>query len=244
MITYFIPFYNEEKKNIHKFLKSLKSFIKKDPNGRYIIIDDGSVDKTEQILKKFVNSVDKNSKKRIKFFSNIKNKGIGYSFKVALKICKTPYIMTLPSDNDLPFINYRNFVKKKIDLVLFYPINLEKYSRNRYLLSMLFRTIYGYFFNLKIHYIQGPFIARTTIIKKIKINSNRFSFWSEVNVKLLNMKIYYKEIPLIFKNNSKIDRTVSLKNFFEVVIKFIFLFFDIKVFNNSKYSSNPKKIYN
>ena len=90
---------------------------------------------------------------------------------------------------------------------------------------MLFRKIYGYFFNLKIHYIQGPFIARTGIIKKIKINSNRFSFWSETNVKLLNMSIKYKEIPLSFNNTSKIDRTVSIKNFLEVITKFLFLFF-------------------
>ena len=243
MITYFIPFYNEEKKNIYKFLKSLKSFIKKETLSRYIIIDDGSKDKTGKILKKFLDGVDKKTKKKIKFFTNMNNKGIGYSFRVALKNCTTPYIMTLPSDNDLPLLNYSKFVKKKIDLVLFYPINLEKYSRNRYLLSMLFRTIYGYFFNLKIHYIQGPFIARTGIIKKIKINSNRFSFWSETNVKLLNMSIKYKEIPLSFNNTSKIDRTVSIKNFLEVITKFLFLFFDVKIFNKSKYSSNPKKIY-
>jgi len=243
MITYFIPFYNEEKKNINKFLKSLNFFIKNNSKSHFIIIDDGSIDKTEEILKNFIHKFGKNYNKRIKFFSNGKNRGIGYSFKIAIRNCRTPYIMTLPSDNDLPFLNYSRYLNKKIDLILFYPINLEKYSRNRYLLSMLFRLIYGYFFNLKIHYIQGPFIAKTNLIKKVKINSNRFSFWSEVNVKLLNKNIKYKEIPLSFNNRSKIDRTVSLKNFIEVISKFISLFFEVKVFNRSKYSGNSKKIY-
>ena len=244
MITYFIPFYNEEKKNIKNFLRSLNFFIKTDNQNNYIIVDDGSVDKTKKILEAFISKLEKRHKKRIKFFNNKTNRGIGYSFKVAIKNCKTKYIMTLPSDNDLPFLNYKKYIKSKIDLILFYPINLEKYSRNRYLLSMLFRLIYCYIFNLKIHYIQGPFIAKTNLLKKININSNRFSFWSEVNVKLLNQNIRYKEVPLVFNNNSKIDRTVSLKNFLEVLFKFIFLFLDVKLFNRSKYSKPAKKIYN
>ena len=71
---YFIPFYNEEKKNIKNFLRSLNFFIKTDNQNNYIIVDDGSVDKTKKILEAFISKLEKRHKKRIKFFNNKTNR--------------------------------------------------------------------------------------------------------------------------------------------------------------------------
>ena len=48
---------------------------------------------------------------------------------------------------------------------------------------------------------------------------------------------------MIFRNKSNIDRTVSLKNFIEVVYRFINIFIDIKFLNKKFYKVKAKKVY-
>lgn len=244
MITFFIPFYNEEiRKNLKIFLPNLSKFIssKTNKNNQFILVNDGSTDKTPELLKKFIKK--HKYKKKIIYINNKKNRGIGYSFRKALSLCRTDYIMPIPSDNDVPFINYKKFLRKNIDFVMFYKSNMEIYSRNRYALTMLFRFVYGYFFNVQVNYIQSPCIYKCKIIKKIEIYSERMSFWPEVNIKMLKSNIKYTEIPMVFKNESKIDRTVSIKNFLEVIIQFFKNLIDINLINRKKYSHKANKIY-
>ena len=244
MITFFIPFYNEEiRKNLQKFLPILSKFIslKINNNNKFILVNDGSTDKTKEFLIKFNKKI--KNKNKIIIINNYQNKGVGYSFKKALKICKTKYIMTIPSDNDVPLINFNKYIKKNVDFVMFYKTNMENYSRNRFLLTMMFRMIYGYFFNVRVNYIQAPCIYKCKILKKMSFYSQRMSFWPELNIKMLRSNIIYSEIPMIFKNKSFIDRTVSFINFFEVIIQFIKNYFDINIINKKKYKFKAKKIY-
>ena len=69
------------------------------------------------------------------------------------------------------------------------------------------------------------------------------SFWPEINIKVLKSNIKYSEEPMIFQNKSNIDRTVSLKNFIEVVYRFINIFIDIKFLNKKFYKVKAKKVY-
>ncbi len=246
MITFFIPIYNEEvRKNLRPFLSDLSKFISNriNTNNHFIFVNDGSTDNTKNVLKKFYKKLDKKIKKNIFFIINNRNMGVGYSFKKTLAICKTKYIMPLPSDNDIPMLDVQKYLKNNIDLVMFYPTNIEKYSRNRYVLTMLFRMMWCYFFDAPVNYIQAPCIYKCNIIKKIKVKSNRMSYWPELNVKLLKSNIKYSEIPTRFKHKSYIDRTVSVKNFIEVVYRFISVFIDIKIINSNTYKFKAKKIY-
>tara|TARA_B110000240_G_C13093547_1_gene281097 strand:- start:139 stop:504 length:366 start_codon:yes stop_codon:yes gene_type:complete len=121
---------------------------------------------------------------------------------------------------------------------------MNRYSRNRYALSMLFRLFYGYCFDIQVNYIQSPCIYKYKVLKKIKIISDRMSFWPELNIKFLKSKIKYSEEGIIFKNKSDIDRTVSIKNFIEVVYRFINILIDVNIINRKQYKFKAKKIYN
>ena len=246
MITFFIPIYNEEvRKNLRPFLIDLSKFISKgiNTNNHFILVNDGSTDNTPILIEKFHKKLNKKVKKNVFLIINKKNMGVGYSFRKALSICKTKYIMPFPSDNDIPMLDFRKYIKKDIDLVMFYPTNIEKYSRNRYVLTMLFRMIWGYFFNITVNYIQAPCLYKRSIAKKIKVKSNRMSFWPELNVKMLKSNIKYSEIPTRYKHNSYMDRTVSMENFIEVVSRFISVFIDTQMINSKKYKFRAKKIY-
>ena len=244
MITFFIPIFNEEK-DLDSFFAKLELFIKKTKiNNNFIIIDDGSSDKSEEKINNFILSLDYKLKERIIFIKNNFNRGVGYSFKVALSKSDKEFIFFLPSDNDIEFKNLENLDNyKKLDLLMMYPINFEKYSKYRYLLSMLFRMIYCFTFDVRANYIQSPCLYRISKLRNINIISNRFGIWPEINVKLLRSNIIYAELPIIFKNKSIIDRTVSFKNFIEVTFNYLKLIYEIFINNKSKYKNVAEKKY-
>ena len=61
MITFVIPFFNEESKNkksLKNFLKDLSKYIlqPRNKNNHFILMNDGSTDKTLEFLKTFINN--------------------------------------------------------------------------------------------------------------------------------------------------------------------------------------------
>ena len=110
-ISLIIPAYNEEKAikdtidNIKKAIKNIKNKID------IIVVDDGSKDKTAEILSKI---------KAIKLIRHSINKGYGASLKTAIKNTASDYILiidgdgTYPASSILPLINY----SKKCDMVV------------------------------------------------------------------------------------------------------------------------------
>ena len=243
MITLFVPVYNEEKKLV-TFINELNSFLVKNKIFTALFINDGSNDNTKKILDDYKDFFDKEINSKIKIHHFSENKGVGSAFKEAIELTDTEYLFFLPSDNDISFKDISNLKNNlNTSLTMLFPINIEKYSNMRYLLSMIFRTMYCFIFNVKANYIQSPCLYKVSEIKKIKLISKRFSIWPEVNVKLLRSEISYTEIPVKFNNESIIDRSLSVKNIFEVFFNLIRLFIDIYFLNKEKYRHKAKKIY-
>ena len=248
MITIIIPFYNEESKNkksLTAFLKTLSKYISLSFNNKnkFILIDDGSRDKTTQVIKEFIGKLKKTQRNKIIFIKNDTNRGLGYSMRRCFKLTKTKYVTTLPSDNDNPFIDYKKFTSKNIDLVMFYRFNMEKYSRSRLVLSTLFTLIYNLAFDIKINYIQATCLYKCNLIKKTKVNADGISFLAELAVKLLRSNITFTEEPTYHKNKSIVDRTVSFTNFMQVIKDFILIYLDVNIINKNRYKAKAKKIY-
>ena len=93
MITIFTPTYNR-KQYLEKIYESLinqtvKNFI-------WLIIDDGSEDKTEELIRKY----SKENKIKIQYIKQ-KNQGKHIAINKALENCKTQYIMCVDSDDFL-----------------------------------------------------------------------------------------------------------------------------------------------
>ena len=89
-ISIIVPVYNAEK-YLEKCLDSLKKQTKKEIE--WIIINDGSTDHSEEIIKKVKD-------KRLKYFKN-KNQGIGKTRNFGIEKATGEYIMFLDSDDTL-----------------------------------------------------------------------------------------------------------------------------------------------
>ena len=89
-ISIIVPIYNAEK-YLNKCIKSLINQTKE--NLEFILVNDGSTDSSEEIIKSYKD-------KRIKYFKN-KNQGIGKTRNFGMKKATGKYIMFLDSDDYL-----------------------------------------------------------------------------------------------------------------------------------------------
>ena len=111
-ISIIVPIYNAEK-YLNKCIDSLVNQTKKELE--FILINDGSTDSSEDIIKSYKD-------KRIKYFKN-KNQGIGKTRNFGIDKATGKYLMFLDSDDYLD-INaceklYNKAIKEKSDLVVF-----------------------------------------------------------------------------------------------------------------------------
>lgn len=93
-------------------------------NWELIIINDGSPDNTRDIIQHFL------ADKRIKYFENERNEGLGYCLNRGLKLCNSDYIAYLPSD-DVYYCDHlqelNDTLKKDNSAVLVYAgVNMSK----------------------------------------------------------------------------------------------------------------------
>lgn len=116
-ISVIVPIYNAEK-YLNKCVDSLINQTKKELE--FILVNDGSTDKTEEIIKSYKDS-------RIKYFKN-KNQGIGKTRNFGIEKAIGKYIMFLDSDdylkNNACEILYKSVEKTDADLAIcdFYKI--------------------------------------------------------------------------------------------------------------------------
>ena len=123
-ISIIVPIYNAER-YINKCLNSIVKQTKKELE--IILINDGSTDNTEKIIKTYKD-------KRIKYFKN-DNHGIGYSRNFGIEKATSKYIMFLDSDDYLKINACEELFKKaekdNLDIVIsdFYKVvnrNIEE----------------------------------------------------------------------------------------------------------------------
>ncbi len=146
-----IPVFNEEqivKTVITNWLKTLKKI-----NFKMIIINDGSTDKTKEIIKSIIT-------KRI-ILINKKNSGHGptvaYGYKKALKY-KPKYIFQVDSDDQFHSSDFVSFWKKRKDynFVIGYR-QMRNDPLHRLVLTRILRVINLIFFGVYVKDINVPF---------------------------------------------------------------------------------------
>jgi len=203
-LTFIIPVYNEIK-TIEKLIKKiLKLNIKK----QIIIIDDGSNDGTEQILRKYKNLLDK-------LIIHKKNLGKGAAIKSGQKHVKGKYVAIQDADleydpNDLKKI-INEMDKKNLKVMYGSRVlnkntfqNTQNFTHILRIWGNIFLTIISNFFNSQkltdAHTCYKVFNSR--IFKKIKLKEKGFSFCPEITTKISLMNIDIEEFPINYNGRT------------------------------------------
>lgn len=203
-LSIIIPVYNEEK-TVGKLLNKL--FSTKIPVSRieYIIVDDGSIDKTALQIEKQL----KGKTKSIKFIRHKKNQGKGAAIKTGLKKATGDYIVI--QDADLEY-NPRDIAKlvekiaKGNDVVYGTRLNrLPNFSRDERtpvfflhyvgnkLLSLVTSILYfNWVSDMECCYKMFPREA----LRDVHLRAKSFDFEPEITAKLLKKRYKFSEVAI------------------------------------------------
>ena len=197
-LTIIIPVYNEIK-TIEKLIKKiLKIKIKK----QLIIVDDGSSDGTELILKKYKNRIDR-------LITHKKNLGKGAAIKSGQKFVKGKYIGIQDADLEYDPRDLKKIVNEmdKKNLKVMYGSrvlkknkfkNTQNFTHIVRIWGNIFLTKASNFLNQQkltdAHTCYKVFDSK--VFKKIKLKEKGFSFCPEITTKISMMNISIEEFPI------------------------------------------------
>ena len=203
-LTIIIPVYNEIK-TIEKLInKILKLKIKK----QVIVVDDGSSDGTQSILKNFKKKIDR-------LIIHNKNRGKGAAIKSAQKFVKGKYVGIQDADleydpKDLEKIVYE-MEKKKYDIIYGSRVLRKSMFKNTQNFTHVIR-IWGNIFLTKVsNFLNGQNLTdahtcykvmNSRIFKKIRLKEKGFSFCPEITTKLSLMNLDIKEFPINYSGRT------------------------------------------
>ncbi|RLE38277.1 hypothetical protein DRJ17_04395 [Candidatus Woesearchaeota archaeon] len=170
-VSVVVPAYNEEK-TIKETINSLLELEYPKDKLEIIVVNDGSTDKTKQIVR----SIMENNKDRDIKLINQKNSGKYIALNRGLEIARGEFFICLDADSFIEKAGLKKmlpyFANKKVGAVL--PLMKIKNPKNllqkiqwyEYIINMFYKRIMG-FLNC-IHVAPGPFsMYRTSIIRKL-----------------------------------------------------------------------------
>ncbi len=219
-VSVIAPCLNEEK-NIKPLVKRInKALNKARINGEIILINDGSKDKTLDVMKEI-----KSKTKNLILIDHKKNKGIVESWKSGLKKAKGEYIVTIDSDlqylpEDIPRL-YKEIKGSRFDLVQGWREEDEEKNLIRDFLSVSLSFILNSVFSMKLKDIKSGFIIyRREVFENIlnyKKNYNLFqhfvivaAYWKGYRIKQVPVKFAKREYGKSFIRTIPVRFTINV----------------------------------
>ncbi len=204
-LSIIIPVFNEEK-TILQVLNKIEKLVIPSVTKEIIIVNDASIDKTEEKIKQFL----KKGKKNFSFYSHKKNLGKGAAVITGIKNAKGDFAVIQDADLEYNPQDISRLVSKiSNDKSVIYGSRLNRlpnfskeesrpqfflhFLGNRFL-SFITSILYGQWItDMETCYKLFPLI----VAKKLTLNSWGFEFEPEITAKLLKNRLRIVEIPII-----------------------------------------------
>jgi glycosyltransferase involved in cell wall biosynthesis len=221
LISIIIPSYNEEK-TIIKVLERISEVIISDIIYEVIIIDDGSTDKTLDLLKSNSYLYD-----HLVTYNN--NKGKGFAVKMGLNQAKGDYIFFQDADLEYDPVEINNFYEVitmfKPDLIIGSRFNYSKYTRSHNMLNKLgnklITLLFNLFYNTTFTDIYSCYACfKTSLLNSNDLKTHGFEQHAEILSKIVKKGRLFYEIPISY-NGRSIDEGKKIK--FYHIFKVIYI---------------------
>jgi len=215
-----IPAFNEADRIVATIKETENILAKFNPNYEILIVDDGSIDGTSDIVKTY----SKNNKK-IKIESYWPNKGKGFALKYGFGFLSGRYILFIDADLDLHpshLVNlYEIMQQSHADVVIGSKQNRDSilnYPKIRKLLSSVYYLIIKILFSLPIKDTQtGIKLFKYDVLKVClpRVIVKRYAFDLELLLVVNKKKYKIMEAPINLNAKRKLGR-IGLRDTFNV----------------------------
>jgi glycosyltransferase involved in cell wall biosynthesis len=191
-ISIIMPALNEEG-NIQAAISNVIGAVTKYFNDyEIIVINDGSTDRTLEIVEE---NIRRNNKIRV--ISNSSPRNIGACYNMGRQEAKMEYCLMVHGDNAFSEKTLSGFLShlSEADFVCGYLINPQVRSWLRRIISRFYTGVLNCMFGRKMKYYNGLQVYRTEWLKTIPIVSTGFGYQAEVLVQALKSGMSYVEAP-------------------------------------------------
>ncbi len=203
-ISVFFPAYNEQE-NIKALVKRTDEVMKEAANNyEIIIVDDGSTDKTAEIIKGLADG-----NKNIRIVTHPVNKGYGAALKSGIYASKYELIFYTDSDMQFDIREIKRLLPliSKADIVSAYRVK-RKDPFMRKLTAWAYNLIVKYYLGLKLRDIDSAFkLYKREIFGTFTINSTDITVDAEILAKAKNKGFKIAQIGV---NHYKREKGVSV----------------------------------
>jgi glycosyltransferase involved in cell wall biosynthesis len=225
LLSIIIPCFNEEK-TIELIIKNILKI--RNINKQLIVINDGSTDKSFDLIKKFSSKIDV-------IINHKYNLGKGSCIKSAKKKVKGDIVLIQDADLEYNPKDYKKLIDpiiKEMHLVVYGSRvlnkkrfeNLNNFTHSIRILANYILTLFNNIINNQeltdAHTCYKVFNIK--VFKKIKLVENDFAFCPEVTTKISNMGYKIHEVPINYKGrNYSQGKKIKLKDGFKAIFTLI-----------------------
>jgi len=228
-VSIVFPAYNEEL-NIDDAVKNALAFLK-DQAGEIIVINDGSRDKTRDILQQLSQA----HPDRIRLIHHSKNLGYAASLRDGFSQAKGDWIFYTDSDHqfDLNEIDLLFDQTPDADIVVGYRKD-RKDPELRKFAAGIYNFLIRMFFRIPLHDVDCAFkLFHRKIFKQITIESNGFLVDAEIMTKAYKLGFNVQEVVVTHRPRRFGNSTVRLRHVFMTLIELPILWYKVFSMKNS-----------
>ncbi|MEK6874598.1 MAG: polyprenol monophosphomannose synthase [Nanoarchaeota archaeon] len=212
MISIIVPAYNEEL-GIEHFILEMKKRIKLKEDYELVIINDGSTDKTAEIVSRLMKGYPS-----LRLVTYEKNKGLGGAIRTGIQEAKGRAIIEMDSDLTQPPEVIPSMLKALDGADVVYASRyvrgggMKNVPRWRVWLSIAANNLFRLIYWLPIKDATSGFRAyKSSTIKKINIERTGFAVQLEISVKLAKIGARFREVPFVLINRQIGESKFSFK---------------------------------
>ncbi|MBI4846240.1 MAG: glycosyltransferase family 2 protein [Candidatus Omnitrophica bacterium] len=197
-LSIIIPVYNEEK-TLEVLLSKLNKLQLNGVEKETIIVDDGSIDKTKEIIKKFTQG-------KIVKLCHENNLGKGSAVRTGLKRATGDYVIIQDADLEYNSDDYEKLVElareKNADAVYGSRFILKNnyFDPLYYLANKLLTVLTNILYNSNLTDMETCYkLFKRDVFISLSLESNGFEFEPEVTAKVLLKSIKIHEVPITYR---------------------------------------------
>lgn len=225
LVTIVMPALNEEENILSAINNTLKSLDDYSIDGEIIVINDGSTDKTRELV---YEAMTKDS--RISLINHESPKGVGASFWDGVDNAKGDMVTMLPGDNENDPWEILRYIKllEHVDMVIPFVFNKKVRSICRNVLSFIYRFIINTTFMVNFNYTNGTVLYRHSILKELKYRSTGFFFQTDILIRTVKRGYLFAEVPYsLALRSSGVSKAVTFPSLMNVIKGYLRLVRDI-----------------